>query len=314
MAPATRMAPKHFLDVTDWSRPQIEQLLLRARFLFEERDKNFRLFQGFTQFNLFFEPSTRTQASFELAGKRLGLDVINLAVQNSSLKKGETLYDTARSLQAMGADVLVIRHSASGAAAFFAHILNCCVINAGDGIHAHPSQALLDALTLMQCKGKIEGLVIALCGDVLHSRVARSHFWLLQRLGARLRCIAPSLLTPPALADFGVECFTSMEEGLKGADVVMCLRLQQERMKEAFIPSLREYAFAYRLDEEKLRYAKPDCLVMHPGPMNRGVEISTKVAHSAHSVIEKQVQSGVAMRMAMIEALLKPSLKKEAAQ
>ncbi len=231
---------------------------------------------------------------------------MNMSVGNSSVKKGETLIDTAMTLNAMQPDILVIRHASAGAAALLAQKVGCSVVNAGDGAHEHPTQALLDALTIRRAKGGIENLIVAICGDVLHSRVARSNILLLNALGARVRVVAPSTLLPSGMADMSVEVFNSMEEGLKDADVVMMLRLQRERMAGSFVPSVREYFRFYGLDKEKLKVAKPDALVMHPGPMNRGVEIASDVADGPQSVIQQQVEMGVAVRMAVMEALLDP--------
>jgi aspartate carbamoyltransferase catalytic subunit len=258
---------------------------------------------GRTQINLFFENSTRTQSSFEIAGKRLGADVMNMAVASSSIKKGETLLDTAATLNAMHPDLIVVRHHAAGAVHLLARKVDCSVINAGDGAHEHPTQALLDALTIRRNKGRIEGLIVAICGDVLHSRVARSNIILLQALGARVRVIGPSTLLPRGIDRFGVEVFRDMRAGLKDADIVMMLRLQLERMNGSFVPSVREYFHFFGLDTEKLSWAKPDALVMHPGPMNRGVEIDSEVADGAQSLIREQVEMGVAVRMAVLEAL-----------
>ena len=258
---------------------------------------------GRTQINLFFENSTRTQSSFEIAGKRLGADVMNMAVASSSIKKGETLLDTAATLNAMHPDIIVVRHHAAGAVHLLARKVDCSVINAGDGAHEHPTQALLDALTIRRNKGRIQGLIVAICGDVLHSRVARSNIILLQALGARVRVIGPSTLLPRGIDRFGVEVFRDMRQGLKDADIVMMLRLQLERMNGSFVPSVREYFSFYGLDAEKLSWAKPDALVMHPGPMNRGVEIDSEVADGAQSLIREQVEMGVAVRMAVLEAL-----------
>ncbi|MFG1290664.1 aspartate carbamoyltransferase catalytic subunit [Xanthobacter versatilis] len=259
--------------------------------------------RGRTQINLFFEASTRTQSSFEIAGKRLGADVMNMSVGSSSVKKGETLIDTAITLNAMHPDILVVRHHASGAVALLARKVDCCVVNAGDGAHEHPTQALLDALTIRRNKGRIAGLTVAICGDVLHSRVARSNIILLHTLGAKVRLVAPSTLLPAGIESLGVEVFRTMEEGLKGADIVMMLRLQRERMAGSFIPSVKEYFHYFGLDEAKLRHAAPDALVMHPGPMNRGVEIDSAVADGPRSLIREQVEMGVAVRMAVLDAL-----------
>jgi len=259
--------------------------------------------RGRTQINLFFEPSTRTQSSFELAGKRLGADVMNMSVASSSVKKGETLIDTAATLNAMHPDLIVVRHHAAGAVHLLARKVDCSVINAGDGAHEHPTQALLDALTIRRNKGRIDGLTVAICGDILHSRVARSNMLLLAALGARVRLIAPSTLLPPGIEKFGFEIFTDMRKGLRDADIVMMLRLQRERMSGSFIPSVPEYFRYYGLDNDKLSYAKDNALVMHPGPMNRGVEISSEVADGPQSLIREQVEMGVAIRMAVLEAL-----------
>jgi aspartate carbamoyltransferase catalytic subunit len=259
--------------------------------------------RGRTLINLFFENSTRTQSSFEIAGKRLGADVLNMAVASSSIKKGETLLDTAATLNAMHPDLIVVRHHAAGAVHLLARKVDCSVINAGDGAHEHPTQALLDALTIRRNKGRLQGLIVAICGDVLHSRVARSNIIMLQALGARVRVIGPSTLLPRGIDRFGVEVFRDMRAGLKDADIVMMLRLQLERMNGSFVPSVKEYFHFYGLDAEKLSWAKPDALVMHPGPMNRGVEIDSEVADGAQSLIREQVEMGVAVRMAVLEAL-----------
>ena len=259
--------------------------------------------RGRTQINLFFEASTRTQSSFELAGKRLGADVMNMSVANSSVKKGETLIDTAITLNAMRPDIIVVRHASAGAVHLLARKVDCSVVNAGDGAHEHPTQALLDALTIRRNKGRIEGLTVAICGDILHSRVARSNIILLSALGARVRVIAPSTLLPSGIERMGVEVYRDMRAGLKDADIVMMLRLQRERMNGAFVPSTREYFRFFGLDAEKLRLAKHDALVMHPGPMNRGVEIDSSIADGPQSLIREQVEMGVAVRMAVLEAL-----------
>ncbi|HWU27050.1 MAG TPA: aspartate carbamoyltransferase catalytic subunit [Rhizomicrobium sp.] len=262
------------------------------------------LLRGRTLINLFFEASTRTQSSFELAGKRLGADVLNMSIKSSSVSKGETLIDTATTLNAMRPDILVVRHQDSGAAELLARKLGCSVVNAGDGSHEHPTQALLDALTIRRHRGDLSGLTVAICGDILHSRVARSNICLLSKLGARVRLIAPRTLLPAEADRLGVEVFTDMVEGLKGADIVMMLRLQLERMGGAFVPSTREYFRFYGLDREKLRRAKPSALVMHPGPMNRGVEIDSDIADDLEvSLIQEQVEMGVAIRMAVLDAL-----------
>jgi len=259
--------------------------------------------RGRTMINLFFEASTRTQSSFELAGKRLGADVMNMAIPTSSIKKGETLIDTAVTLNAMRPDLLVVRHHAAGAVELLSQKVDCSVINAGDGSHEHPTQALLDALTIRRHKNKIQGLIVAICGDILHSRVARSNIILLNTLGARVRVIAPSTLLGAGIERLGVEVYTDMREGLADADIVMMLRLQRERMVSSLIPSQREYFHFFGLDYDKLACAKPDALIMHPGPMNRGVEIDSNVADDTRSVIREQVEMGVAVRIAVLQAL-----------
>jgi aspartate carbamoyltransferase catalytic subunit len=294
------------LGIEEISPPEITALLdLAERYVEVNRqvEKRQTLLQGRTQVNLFFEASTRTQSSFEIAGKRLGADVMNMAVATSAISKGETVLDTAMTINAMHPDFLVVRHPSSGAVELLAQKVSCSVINAGDGQHEHPTQALLDALTIRRRKKKIEGLVVAICGDVLHSRVARSNIHLLNKLGARVRVVASSTLLPSGIANFGVEVHRNMRDGLQGADIVMMLRLQLERMNGSFVPSVREYYRFFGLDEEKLALAKPDALVMHPGPMNRGVEISSNVADGVQSVIREQVEMGVSVRMAVLDAL-----------
>ncbi len=269
---------------------------------------------GLTQINMFFENSTRTQASFEIAGKRLGADVMNMAMQASSIKKGETLIDTALTLNAMHPDLLVVRHPQSGAVDLLAQKVNCAVLNAGDGRHEHPTQVLLDGLTIRRSKGRLHRLSIAICGDIAHSRVARSNILLLGKMENRIRLIGPPTLMPAGIADFGVEVFDNMEEGLKDVDVVMMLRLQKERMDGGFIPSEREYYHRFGLDAEKLRHAKPDAIVMHPGPMNRGVEIDGSLADDINrSVIQDQVEMGVAVRMAAMDLLARNLIASRAA-
>ena len=267
-------------------------------------DKHSGVLAGLTQINMFFENSTRTQASFELAGKRLGADVMNMMMQASSIKKGETLIDTALTLNAMHPDLLVVRHPQSGAVDLLAQKVNCSVLNAGDGLHEHPTQALLDALTIKRAKGRLHRLNIAICGDVAHSRVARSNILLLGKMENRIRLIGPPTLMPSEIGDFGCEVFEDMQKGLRDVDVVMMLRLQKERMDGGFIPSEREYYHRYGLDSEKLAAAKEDAIVMHPGPMNRGVEIDSEIADDiTRSVIQEQVEMGVAVRMATMDLL-----------
>ncbi|SHJ46132.1 aspartate carbamoyltransferase [Aureimonas altamirensis DSM 21988] len=309
MSPAqTTPAPtrRHLTGIAQLSLPEIHHLLDLADSeiaVSRSRDKKKSALKGRTQINLFFEASTRTQSSFELAGKRLGADVMNMSVANSSVKKGETLVDTAMTLNAMRPDILVVRHHAAGAVALLAQKVDCSVVNAGDGAHEHPTQALLDALTIRRRKGRVAGLSVAICGDVLHSRVARSNILLLNALGAEVRVVGPSTLMPSGIEDMGVSVHRNMAEGLRDVDVVMMLRLQRERMEGAFVPSVREYFRHFGLDAEKLSLARPDALVMHPGPMNRGVEIASGIADGPQSVIEEQVEMGVAVRMAVMEWL-----------
>lgn len=297
---------RHLLGIEGLSRAEITGLLdlsEEATKLSRQIDKKRDDLRGRTLINLFFEASTRTQSSFELAGKRLGADVMNMSVSNSSVQKGETLIDTAVTLNAMRPNLLVVRHHAAGAVQLLSQKVDCSVINAGDGSHEHPTQALLDALTIRRHKGHIEGLVVAICGDILHSRVARSNILLLNALGARVRVVAPSTLLASGIERLGVEVYTSMWEGLVDADIIMMLRLQRERMASSLVPSQREYFHFFGLDYEKLARAKPDALVMHPGPMNRGVEIDSNVADDPQSVIREQVEMGVAVRMAVLQAL-----------
>ena len=300
---------RHLLGIKGLTARELTTLIDRADAnvaISRQLDKKKTSMRGRTQINLFFENSTRTQSSFELAGKRLGADVMNMAVSHSSVKKGETLIDTAMTLNAMHPDILVIRHKSGGAAALLAQKVSCSVVNAGDGAQEHPTQALLDALTIRRAKGRIDGLTVAICGDILHSRVARSNILSLNALGARVRAVAPTTLLPNEIDNMSVDVFTNMQEGIKDADVVMMLRLQRERMSGAFIPSVREYFRFFGLDKQKLGLAKKDCIVMHPGPINRGVEIASDIADGPQSVIHTQVEMGVAVRMAVIEALLDP--------
>ena len=298
---------RHLLGIEGLNPLEITALLDRAESYVEQNrqaDKKRDILSGRTLVNLFYEDSTRTRTSFELAGKRLGSDVINMSVATSSVKKGETLIDTAMTLNAMHPDVLVIRHPESGSAKLLSEKVNCAVINAGDGSHEHPTQALLDALTIRRRIGKIQGLRVAICGDILHSRVARSNIHLLTTMGARVRLIAPRTLIPTGIEHMGVEVFYDMREGLQDCDIVMMLRLQKERMHGNYFPSVREYFHFFGLDYAKLEGAKPDALIMHPGPMNRGVEIDSEVADDfGRSAIHEQVEMGVAVRMAALEIL-----------
>ena len=305
--PQAILKTSHLLGIESLSVDEIVGLLDLAETyvtLNRSAKKKNALLKGRTLINLFLEASTRTQSSFELAGKRLGADVLNMSVKSSSVSKGETLVDTATTLNAMRPDILVVRHQDSGAAELLSRRLDCCVVNAGDGSHEHPTQALLDALTIRRRRGGVEGLTVAICGDVAHSRVARSNIILLSKMGARVRLIAPRTLLPADADRYGVEIFTDMRKGLEGVDIVMMLRLQLERMTGAFVPSTREYFRFYGLDRDKLKFAKPGALVMHPGPMNRGVEIDSDVADDIEvSVIQEQVEMGVAIRMAVLDAL-----------
>lgn len=303
----------HLLGIEGLLADEISFLLdLSETYVEQNRQANKKraLLQGRTVINLFFENSTRTRTSFELACKRLGGDAINMSVSTSSIKKGETLLDTAMTLNAMHPDVLVVRHPHSGAVQLLAEKVACAVINAGDGSHEHPTQALLDALTIRRRKKRLQGLRVAICGDVLHSRVARSNIHLLNTMGASVRVVAPETLLPPDIERMGVEAFHNMAQGLEDCDIVMMLRLQRERMSGNFIPSSKEYFRFFGLDGEKLARAKPDALILHPGPMNRGVEIDSAVADDiGRSAIHEQVEMGVAVRMACLETLVPPDGK-----
>ena len=303
------MQLQHLLGIEPLQPQQINEILdLADQYADRNRasSRNTKVLAGCTQINMFFENSTRTQASFEIAGKRLGADVMNIAMQASSIKKGETLVDTALTLNAMHPDLLVVRHPHSGAVDLLAQKVNCAVLNAGDGRHEHPTQALLDALTIRRSKGRLHRLNIAICGDIAHSRVARSNLILLGKMENRIRLVGPATLMPAGINEFGAEVFHDMEEGLKDVDVVMMLRLQRERMDGGFIPSEREYYHRYGLNAAKLSNAKPDAIVMHPGPMNRGVEIDGDIADDlSRSVIQEQVEMGVAVRMAAMDILMR---------
>ena len=302
---AIKSSSKHLLGIQDLKVSEIKHILNEAQqFIDLNRSKNKKsdILKGKTQINLFFEPSTRTQSSFELAGKRLGADVMSMNITNSAIKKGETLIDTAMTLNAMHPDIIVIRHQDSGACNLLSQKVNCAVLNAGDGRREHPTQALLDALTIINRKKSIEGLKIAICGDILHSRVARSNIYLLTMLGANVNIIGPTNLLPKDLDKFGVNIFTDMKKGVRDCDIVMMLRLQNERMSSSYLSSNREYYEYYGLSPEKLEFAKTDALIMHPGPMNRGIEIDTMLADDINkSVIKEQVELGVAVRMACLK-------------
>ncbi len=298
---------RHLLAIEGMYPPEIGQLLDLAESyaLLNRSGKTQRdLLRGRTLINLFFEDSTRTRTSFELAGKRLGADVINMSVSASSVNKGETLLDTATTLNAMQCDLLVVRHDQSGAPALLAQKVDAAVINAGDGTHEHPTQALLDALTIRRRRGRLDGLTVAICGDIAHSRVARSNIYLLTTMGAAVRLVGPPTLMPAGVERLGLRVFHDMDAGLEGVDIVMMLRLQRERMTRGLVPSAREFFRFYGLDAARLARAKPDALVMHPGPMNRGVEIDSAVADDpARSLIREQVEMGVAVRMAVLDVL-----------
>lgn len=307
--PKPQLSHRHLLGIEGLSRNDIETILSVSEGYVERNragDKKYPILKGRTLINLFYENSTRTRTSFELAGKRLGMDVINMSVASSSSKKGETLIDTAMTLNAMHPDVIAVRHPESGSVHLLARKVKCSVINGGDGCHEHPTQALLDALTIVRHKKQIEGLTVAICGDILHSRVARSNMQLLTLMGAKVHAIAPVTLMPAYVESYGVKVFHDMREGIKGCDIIMMLRLQLERMTSNFIPSIREYFHYYGLDRNKLACAKPDALVMHPGPINRGVEIDTELADDIdRSVILDQVEMGVAVRQAVLELLVR---------
>ena len=307
--PTFKYPHKHLLGIEGLLPNSIEHLLgLSDKFvdhLNNKKNEKLDFLKNKICINLFFENSTRTRTSFELAGKKLGADMLNISVGSSSIKKGETLIDTAMTLNAMQPDVLVVRHNDAGAVKLLSEKVNCGVINAGDGPHEHPTQALLDALTIKRRKKKIAGLKVAICGDIMHSRVARSNIHLLNTLGAEVRTIAPATLIPKDIESLGVEVFYDMKSGLKNIDIIIMLRLQLERMSGSFVPSIREYFKFYGLDREKLKFAKPDALILHPGPMNRGVEIDSELADDIdRSAIFEQVQMGVADRMACLKSIL----------
>jgi aspartate carbamoyltransferase catalytic subunit len=303
---------RHLLGIAQLAREDIVGILDAAeRWYSMPRDgvQNPRVLHGRTVVNLFFESSTRTRTSFEVAGKRLGADVVNVSPQTSSVTKGETLLDTVRNLEALRADAIVLRHAASGAADFVAAYTRSSIVNAGDGAHEHPTQALLDAFTMRRHKGRLAGLVVAICGDILHSRVARSNALLLGALGAEVRLCGPRTLLPRAAEALGptVKTFRTIEAAIDGCDVVMMLRIQTERLASAMIPSTREYARTFGLNARLLERAAPDAIVMHPGPINRGVEIDPRVADGPRSVILEQVEAGVAVRMAVLERVVAES-------
>ena len=300
-----KLSSHHLLSIEGMTKDEIQKLLERADFFANlDRHSDTKFLPGYVVLNVFFENSTRTRVSFELAARRLGAEVINISLINSSIKKGESLLDTASTLNAMKPDLLIVRHPHSGAPLLFADYLNCSIINAGDGRHEHPTQALLDALTIKRRIGRLEDLKISICGDIANSRVARSNIHLLTTMGAEVRCVAPSTLMPSNLEKLNVKCFYDMDEGIKNSDVIMLLRLQNERMSGTENPSEREYFKFFGLDEKKLSLASPNAVIMHPGPMNRGVEIASSLADDpSRSLIKTQVEMGVAVRMSIIEAL-----------
>ncbi|HEY7790873.1 MAG TPA: aspartate carbamoyltransferase catalytic subunit [Vicinamibacterales bacterium] len=297
---------KDLLGIAELSAEEIQLILDTAEAMKEVGERPIKkvpTLRGRTVVNLFFEASTRTRTSFEVAEKRLSADTLNIATAVSSVQKGETLLDTAHNLEAMAPDLIVLRHPSSGAAHLLARNCRAGIINAGDGLHEHPTQALLDAFTIRGRKGRIAGLTVAIIGDLLHSRVLRSNVALLTRLGARVRVAGPATLMPPGIEGFGVEATTSVEEAVSGADVIMMLRIQLERMQGGFLPSLREYFTVFGLTAARLARAADDAIVLHPGPMNRGVEIASDVADGPQSVILDQVANGVAVRMAVLYLL-----------
>lgn len=308
---------KHLLGIRELTPVQIFSLLDTAESFLDiakRQIKKVPALRGRTVINLFFEPSTRTRTSFEIAAKRLSADAINISVSTSSVSKGETLLDTARNLEAMAPDCIVIRHSSAGAPQHLAQVCSAAIVNAGDGAHEHPTQALLDALTIRERKGRIEGLKVAIIGDILHSRVARSNIHLLTKLGASVSVAGPGTLVPPefaGLVEQGIRLERRIEDAIEGADVVMILRIQRERQTAAFFPSMREYAIHYGLHTDHLQRAAPDAIVMHPGPINRGIEISSEIADGGRSLILDQVANGVAVRMAVLYLLARGTTRDE---
>jgi aspartate carbamoyltransferase catalytic subunit len=297
------MAFRHLLGLQELPKEDIQNILKLAvtfKDLILKPVKKVPTLKGKTVANFFFEPSTRTKTSFEIAAKRLSADVLNLSISTSSVVKGETLLDTLKTIEAMQVDIVVIRHSVSGVPFMLSQKIKSVVVNAGDGMHEHPTQGLLDLFTIMDKKGKIEGQTVALVGDIAHSRVARSNIFGLIKMGAKVRVVGPATLIPCDVQKMGVEVFTDLESGLKGVDVINILRMQLERQKKYLFPTIREYAMLFGVNSKKLKLAKPDCLVIHPGPMNRGIEVSPNVADGPQSAIEEQVTNGVAVRMAVL--------------
>lgn len=300
------MRHKHLLGIADLDPDEIVQILDTAEAMKEVGQRTIKkvpTLRGRTVINLFFEPSTRTRTSFEIAEKRLSADTLNVAIASSSVVKGETLVDTAMNLEAMAPSMIVLRHSSSGACHLLSRICQAAIVNAGDGMHEHPTQALLDAFTIRERKGRLTGLKVAIVGDLLHSRVLRSNVLLLTKLGADVWVCAPATLIPAGLRQMGVRVTTRVDEAVEGADVIMMLRIQLERMQGGYFPSLREYLTTFGMTEERVRRARPDAIIMHPGPINRGVEIASEVADGSASVILDQVANGVAVRMAVLYLL-----------
>jgi aspartate carbamoyltransferase catalytic subunit len=307
---------KDLLEIRSLEPAEIQTILDTAASMKEIATREIKkvpALRGKTVVNLFLEPSTRTRTSFEIAGKWLSADVVNVSGSSSSVVKGETLVDTARNLEAMSPDCVVIRHTASGAPHMLARVLRCAVINAGDGMHEHPTQALLDLLTIREKRGHLDGLAVAIVGDIAHSRVARSNIAGMRKMGMSVTVVGPPTLIPPGVEELGVKVAYRLEEAIRDVDVIMMLRLQQERMSANYIPSLREYSRLYGLSLDRLRGARDDVLIMHPGPVNRGVELSPEVADGPYSVILEQVANGVAVRMALLYLLLGGGKSQEAA-
>jgi aspartate carbamoyltransferase catalytic subunit len=305
-APATRLRSRHLLGIAGLDADEITLILDTTEAMKEigrRAIKKVPTLRGRTVVNLFFEPSTRTRTSFEIAEKRLSADTLSIATSTSSVTKGETLIDTVRNLEAMSPDMIVMRHASSGAPELLARVCQSTIINAGDGMHEHPTQALLDAFTIREHKGRLAGLKVAIVGDLMHSRVLRSNVQLLKTMGADVWACGPATLMPVGIERLGARPTTSVDEAVEGADVVMLLRIQHERMHGHFIPSVREYFALFGMTEERVRRARPDVIVMHPGPMNRGVEIDSEVADAPYSVILEQVSNGVAVRMAVLYLL-----------
>ena len=303
------ISQKHLHGIKDLTVDDINKILELSNFFKlnnKEKDKNYPILQGRTIINLFFEPSTRTLISFEIAAKRLGADVINMNIEGSSLRKGESLHDTAQTLGAMNPDLVVIRHVIDDSSKQIAKIVNCPVINAGEGINEHPTQALLDAYTIINNKRSLENITVAICGDLEHSRVARSNYYLLKKMKSNVRFVFPEFFKPKDLDKYEVKTFTNLEKGITDADIVMMLRIQNERISDMNLPSKESYFEEFGLTYEKLKLAKPEALVLHPGPINRNVEIEDKLADDIHkSVINEQVENGVAVRMACLSIMVK---------